>query len=127
MIRACCFVFLAACTPLAGEWEGEVTCDGESLEVYVDLEWTGRTYEGDGAINCTPYWGAACVQKFEVQVEPDDGPFAGDLDVDLDDCRAETADGEAELGCDNPDDVEWDGADTIEGEWSGCDLELERR
>lgn len=127
MKRALLLFFVSACTPLTGEWEGEVTCDGESLDVWVDLEWTGRRYEGEGALDCTAYWGASCVQKFDVQVDPDEGPFAGDLDVELDECRAQTADGSADLGCDDPDDVEWDGADVIEGDWSGCELELERR
>ena len=117
---------LPGCAPLVGGWEGEVRCNGESLDVLIDLEWDGREYVGDGALNCGPYWGAACVQKFEVHVQPEEGPFAGDLDVDVDDCHAETADGTMDLGCDNPDDVEWDGGDHIEGEWSGCELELDR-
>lgn len=123
----CSLLLLAtACTPLQGAWEGEVNCDGEELEVVIDLEWDGDAYVGEGALNCTAYWGAPCVQKFEVNVDPDQGPFAGELDVDIDDCRAETEDGEVNLGCSSPDDVEWDGGDSIEGDWSECEFELER-
>lgn len=120
-------LLLAACAPLQGEWEGEVRCDGEELEVFVQMEWNGRYYEGDGALNCAPYWGDDCVQEFLLDVRPEDGPFAGELDVDVDDCRAVTADGTVDLGCNSPEDVEWDGGDRIEGDWADCELRLDRR
>jgi hypothetical protein len=98
--------FLLACTPLAGDWSGE--------------------YVGEGWLDCTDAYGGSCEQSFELQVEPE-GPLGEqELDVDIDDCTYELEGTSGSGGCTNPDDVEWDGADSITGEWDDCDVELER-
>lgn len=121
-------LLLAACHPLNGEWEGEIDCGDYGLNTEVTLEWTGSRYEGSGTIDCTDAWNMPCEQLFDLQVDAERRSHGDrDLDVDVDDCSA-TLDGDyQELACDNPSDVEWDGADRIDGEWGGCDVDLFRR
>ena len=119
-------LFLLACTPLNGEWTGEVECESYSLDVDIEVEWTGSEYEGEGTLDCSDAAGSPCEQTFDIQ-SGGEAPFGEqDLDVDLDDCRASYGGQEGDVSCDNPDDVEWDGADSITGEWSQCEFELER-
>ena len=118
--------FITACTPLNGDWSGEVDCGDYAMDVELSVEWTGDQYEGDGQLDCTDYYGSECEQTFDIQIDAE-GPFGEqDLDVDLDDCEATLSGFSSQVGCDNPDDVEWDGADTIDGDWSSCTFELER-
>lgn len=119
-------LFFIACTPLNGEWSGEIDCDDYSMDVDIEIEWTGGEYEGQGTLDCTNYYGSPCEQTFDIQMEAE-APFGEqDLDVDLDDCEAEIGGFQSQVSCDNPDDVEWDGADTITGEWSTCEFQIER-
>lgn len=120
------FLFLFACTPLTGEWTGEVDCGEYAMDVSIEIEWTGAEYEGDGKLDCTDYAGSDCEQTFDIQIEPEGPVGEQELDVDLDDCHADVGGFESDVGCDNPDDVDWDGGDTITGEWAQCEFELER-
>lgn len=119
-------LLLLACTPLVGDWSGEVDCDGFAMDIEVSLDWTGKEYEGEGTLDCTDYYGSECEQTFDVQVRPESAFGEQELDVDVDDCEIDAGGQSGEVGCDNPDDVEWDGANTITGDWAGCDAELER-
>lgn len=113
---------LIACAPLSGTWEGEADCDGTLLPIEVWLEPVDGRHEGWGSLDCTPYYGEDCLQSFDIEAELDER----DIDVDIDNCVVHTFDGRTTVGCDEPDDLEWDGADAIEGEWGGCEVELER-
>lgn len=115
-----------ACTPLAGTWEGDADCSGFNLPVHVELEPEGDHYVGWGSIDCSVLYGEECMQSFDIDLEQEDGPGDDDLSVDLDDCELHTLDGVEAVSCDDPTDMEWDGADAIEGDWAGCDVELER-
>jgi hypothetical protein len=116
------FLFLLACTPLSGNWSGEVDCGDYAMDLSLSLEAAQGDYEGEGLLDCTDYYGADCAQTFNVEVETD----GRDLDVDLDDCYYYVEGYESQVGCDNPDDVEWNGGREIDGEWADCDVELER-
>lgn len=96
------------------------------MDVDINLEWVGDGYEGEGTLDCSDAYGGPCEQVFDIQVDPT-GPFGEqELDIDLDDCEYEVDGFSSSVGCDNPDDVEWDGGNTIVGEWSTCDVELSR-
>lgn len=119
-------LILLACAPLVGDWTGEVDCGDYSMDVEVNLEWLGDGYEGEGKLDCTDYYGSECEQQFDIEVDST-GPFGEqELDVDLDDCEYDLGGFSSPVACDNPDDLEWDGGNTISGEWSSCDVELER-
>jgi hypothetical protein len=111
-------LLLASSCSLAGHWEGEVDCGSYDMPVSVDLEADGGEYTGEGELDCSNAWGGDCRQQFDLTVEPEGG-FG-------EDCRVDFGDGYEEGGCTDPDDVEWDGEDTITGEWNGCDIEIER-
>lgn len=119
-------LLLVACTPLVGDWSGEVDCGDYAMDVEMTLEWDDGEYVGEGTLDCTDALGSDCEQTFEVQVRQDQAFGEQELDVDLDDCRASAGGVSADVGCDNPDEVTWDGADAIEGEWGDCDVELQR-
>lgn len=119
-------ILLSACTPLVGDWSGEVECDNYAMDVEMTLEWTGKRYEGDGVLDCTDAVGFECEQTFDLQVDAEGFMGEQDLDVDIDNCRYETAIGDDDVACDNPDDVVWDGGVTIVGDWGDCEFEVER-
>lgn len=119
-------LFLLACTPLVGDWAGEADCGDYAMDVELSLEWGDGEYEGEGWLDCTDAFGTDCEQTFEVQVEAGGAFGEQDLDVDVDDCQYEIGGSSGEVPCDNPDDVDWDGADAITGDWGACDFELER-
>ena len=119
-------ILLSACTPLVGDWSGEVDCDNYAMDVEMTLEWTGKRYEGDGVLDCTDAVGFECEETFDLQVDAEGFMGEQDLDVDIDNCRYETAIGDDDVACDNPDDVVWDGAVTIVGDWGDCEFEVER-
>lgn len=120
------WLMLVGCYPLAGVWEGEAECYGFDLDIQVTLEPADGVYAGSGSLDCSKTWGSDCEQTFDLELEPESWRGEQDLEVDLDDCQLHTDDGTEDVSCDDPDDLEWDGADRIEGEWSGCDIELER-
>lgn len=118
---------LIGCTPLEGDWEGEVDCGDYAMNVTLTLAWGGQRYEGEGVLDCTDAYGADCTQTFDLQVDAERSLNGGrELDVDVDDCRAELDGYSSQVSCDNPDDVEWDGGDRIDGEWGDCDVDLFR-
>ena len=117
---------LLACTPLVGDWSGEVDCGDYSMDLEISLEWGDGEYEGEGTLDCTDGYGSDCEQTFDLQVEAEGFMGQQDLDVDVDDCEYEIQGYSGSGSCDNPDDVEWDGANSITGEWGDCDVELER-
>lgn len=119
-------LFLLACTPLVGEWSGQIDCVGFAMDVEATVDWDDG-YVGEGEMDCSDYYGASCTQTFAFEIDPgevDDGEQ--ELEIDVDDCMAEVWGVESEVACDDPDDVVWDGANEIQGEWSGCELELNR-
>lgn len=119
-------LLLLGCTPLVGDWSGEVDCGDYAMDVEIALEWGDGEYEGSGDLDCTDGYGMDCRQTFDVQVETEQWFGEQDLDVDVDDCQYTLGGSSGEAACTNPDDIEWDGADVIAGEWGGCDFELER-
>jgi hypothetical protein len=118
---------LPACTPLNGDWSGEVTCDNYGMDAEISLEWTGSRYEGEGTLDCTDAVGYNCEETYDLQIDAE-GPFGKqDLNVDIDDCEYQAGPIAGSAACENPDDVEWDGADTITGDWTdNCTFELGR-
>jgi hypothetical protein len=119
-------IALFGCTPLVGDWSGEVDCDRFSMDVELSLEWDDNEYVGEGALDCTDAVGFDCEERFDIQVDAE-GPFGEqDLEVDLDDCIAEGGGVMERVSCENPDHVEWDGGDTIIGDWGSCEFEVER-
>lgn len=113
------------CAPLAGTWSGEVDCGDYAMDVEITLEPAEKGYEGEGVLDCTDGVGFDCEQTFSLDVRPEGGFGEQELDIDLDDCEVEAGGFEGTLGCDNPDDVVWDGRDLIVAEWGDCDAELE--
>jgi hypothetical protein len=119
-------LFLLGCVSLAGDWSGEVVCDGFAMDVEIALEPDGGDYVGEGTLDCTAYWGSPCSQSFTVEVEAERDGDEWELDADSDDCEV-TVDGQTSpYACDDPTDLVWDGKDEIEGKWVGCDVEMER-
>ena len=133
--------FFVGCTTLAGDWEGEMECDGidQGFDMEVSLSKDGgKEYSGDGtiALTCSDgQYSVDCDLEFEMAVEAEKASGDQELDVELDDCNLDWDGGGEETDCgDDPDDVEWDGKDTIE--WKGtltfvggetdCEVELER-
>lgn len=119
------WLFLA-CASLGGDWAGEVDCGSYAMDVELSLAWTEGLHQGEGELDCTDAYGMDCTQRFEIEVETGSRHGAQELEVDLDDCFAETATYTGAVDCDNPDDIEWDGGDRIDGDWVGCEVELER-
>lgn len=117
-------VLMAACRPLVGDWSGDIECENYSMKLDLSLEASDKGYEGEGELDCTDGYGSECGQTFDIEVRHEDP--ATDLDVDLDNCYVTVLGVEAEQACQDPRHVEWDGGDTIEGEWNECDVSLER-
>lgn len=120
-------LLLAACTPLVGDWEGTLDCGTYEAPISVSLEFEGGEYVGDGELDCSDTLGGGCQETFEIHIQSI-GPFGEqDLDVDLDDCEASWGGYTSEVDCDDADDLSWDGADEIEGDWGDCDVDLDRQ
>lgn len=120
------FLLLLACTPLSGDWSGDIRCGGYAMDVDLTLEWSEGEYQGEGTLDCTDALGYECEQTFDIQIEADGFLGEQDLEVDLDDCSYDAGFASGDVTCDNPENVVWDGADAIEGAWADCDLDLER-
>ena len=119
-------LLLAPSCSLAGHWEGEVDCGSFDMPVSLDLEADGGEYVGEGEMDCTDAGSGDCHQTFTVAVETEGGLGEQDLDVEIDDCRVDYGDGYEDVGCTDPDDVAWDGADEITGDWTSCEIQIER-
>jgi len=130
---------LSACTAsLAGEWEGELDCSGADIDFTFELESDGDEFTGEGEIG--EFYATAdgytynLLVTFELAASKDKAFGEQELDIEVDDCEVVFVDyGQtSDLDCDDPDDVEWDGADemsgTIEDFLGGgdCDFEVSR-
>jgi hypothetical protein len=121
---------------IEGDWSGELDCDEVSFDMEITLEKEDKddTYSGEGEIeditcyNSETSW--ECDLLFEVEAETEGGGGEQDVEFDVDDCEI-SYDGESQdTDCEDIDDGEWDGEDTITFEASlgstDCDGELER-
>jgi hypothetical protein len=117
---------LLACNPLVGDWSGELDCGSAEGDIAISLDFRDGAYVGDGELDCEWAYGGVCEERFEVNIDPV-GPFGEQpIAVDLDDCEITLWGITSDIDCDDQDDLVWDGADTISGEWADCDVELER-
>lgn len=117
---------IIGCAPLSGTWSGNVECSGYSMPIELEIAFVDGDYEGEGIMDCTEGYGAACLQAFDVEVDHTRGFGRQDLDVDLDDCTYEVIGAAGSVSCERPDDVSWDGRGEIEGELGACEFTLER-
>lgn len=119
-------LLLLACAPLVGTWEGDAECSGYNFPLTVELDAFGDHYEGWGSLDCSSAYGSDCFETFDIDAELESGGHDRDIEVDLDNCALRTW-GETEfVSCDDPTGLEWSPGDGIRGDWSGCDVELER-
>ena len=124
---------------LEGEWQGEMECGGNGYEtvtfdVMMELEREDEDYEGEGEIDLGLIDGVGYWVTFDLELEKEQPRGEQELDIDLDACAIHAdGGGKGDLGCDEIDDVEWDGEDEIIAEVPGfidldwnCEMKLER-
>lgn len=124
-------------TTLEGRWDGEIDCGswGE-VDLELDIEaGQNNTYTGEGEISGFYYDSSPAVMVFDVEVRKTKLAGAQPLDIEPDDCEVEIAGlGTYDEDCEEPEDSEWDGENTITGEiedflgisGNDCDFEVER-
>ncbi len=120
---------------IEGDWSGELDCGEESFDMEIALEKDkDDTYTGDGEVQDI-YCGYGdgyvnCDYIFEVEAETEGGGGEQDVDFDIDDCEVEYEGDKVDTDCEDIDDGEWDGEDTITFETnigdSNCEGDLER-
>lgn len=120
-------LLLLACSSLSGTWSGDVDCGSFGMSAEIQLERDGDSWTGTGTMDCTDYVGVDCLQTYDVEVQKDERD-KGDwvLDVNNSDCVIEIQGSRDQAACTDPDEVLWDGGDSITGEWDVCDFELQR-
>lgn len=113
---------------LSGHWAGEIDLSEVQLPLEITLQGGGDSATGSGTLDCSDYVGEPCRQDFQVEVlvEDEEDPAAQLLDVHVSDCTV-TGNGSTEpTTCTDPDNVIWDGASTITGQWEGGVFSLSR-
>ncbi len=109
---------------LSGTWVGDFDCGSEGtydLEITLEKDDKDNTFVGDGEITADD--GEV---TFEVEVETEGESGEQDLEIELDDCESKSGGETEELTCNDVDDAEWDGEDTITFELGDCDGDVER-
>ena len=116
---------------IAGEWEGEASCENGKSEVEFELEREDKdTFTGSGSFDSTCtyyndeyYWEDDCTVDFDIEVKTEGKMGEQDVEFEFDNCEVDGDD----IDCPEDGELSFDGADTIEGEDDGgCDLEFER-
>jgi hypothetical protein len=121
-------------TTLAGDWSGELDCDGLDIDIEFELDPEDGVFIGEGSIDDFSVDGYNAELTFEIELEKTSMFGDQELDASIGDCELDLSGyGSGEVDCEDPDNVEWDGEDTITGEVEGflgsdmdCDLEVER-
>lgn len=132
-------LWLSACTTsLVGEWEGDLDCGGADIDFVFELEADSGEFVGEGEIGeftaTSDGYTYDLLVPFELTVAKEKAFGEQELDVEVDDCEVLFVDygQSSDLDCDDPDDVEWDGADEMTGtikDFLGggdCDFEVSR-
>lgn len=129
--------FTAGCNGggLAGDWGGELSYDGDELEVEFDLEVEGdEDYSGSGESEwiCTVSYGGSdywdyCTLAFSLSVETAGASGKQEVDVELEDCELRYDGERYDTACPEDFKLDWDGADNLEGDLDdGLSIDLER-
>ncbi len=124
---------------ISGDWEGSIDCGSESeseseFDVEFDLERDDKdTFTGKGTMDypcpiTDGYyeWIEICDMTFEVTAKSEGKAGEQEIEFELDDCKIHYEGATEEWDCPEDSELDWDGADSMDGDQDDCDVEFER-